>query len=321
VIQRYLATGPEDGDATVNDVHSVGPMKYTLARDLAIFELRHPLPNRRGVAFSLDELQTGQKVDIYAYPLEGINPVRSLRQFHGTFKGETTTGLLAFDYNLSGNGAIRPGASGGIVVDTKTQQIVGILQGVAKDGEAVALAVPVQSLVDFVGKVQPFLAQKIFPSTLAISPVSADLYPKFVPAWTDGLHFRPEESPEAKRLRRIKVFQYQAAIEDGVCTFKSVYDFGFFAFNQIYTVACYGKVWTDEDTNILRISEHLEIPGKWHDYQAVVTYGWLNGIDQTPRLIPLTISAQVGDNKKVSWCRGVFTNYKVFTSQVKMAAN
>jgi hypothetical protein len=119
VIQRYLATGPDDEDATVNDVHSVGPMKYTLARDLAIFELRHPLPNRRGVAFRLDELQTGQKVDIYAYPLEGINPVRSLRQFHGTFKGETTTGLLAFDYSLSGNGAIRPGASGGIVVDTK----------------------------------------------------------------------------------------------------------------------------------------------------------------------------------------------------------
>jgi hypothetical protein len=121
--------------------------------------------------------------------------------------------------------------------------------------------------------------------------------------------------------QRIKVFQHQAAIEDGVCTFKSVYDFAFFAVNKIATVACHGEIWTDEDTNILRISEHLEIPGKWHDYQAVVTYGWLNGIDQTPRLIPVTISAQVGDNKKVSWCRGVFTNYKVFTSQVKVAAN
>jgi hypothetical protein len=123
--------------------------------------------------------------------------------------------------------------------------------------------------------------------------------------------------------RRIRVFQYQAAIEDGVCRFKSVYDFGFFAFNQIYTVACYGEVWTDEDTNILRISEHLEIPGKWHDYRGVVTCGWLNGIDQTPRLIPLTISAKVGDKKKVRWCRGVFTDHKVFvvsSRQVNMVA-
>ena len=81
-------------------------------------------------------------MDIYCYPREGINPIRSLLQFHGTFKGQLTTGLLAFDYSLSSNKAIHPGASGGIVVDRKTQRIVGVLNAIAKDGEAIASLSP-----------------------------------------------------------------------------------------------------------------------------------------------------------------------------------
>lgn len=419
VVKRYLATGPEDEGATVNEVRSTAPMKFTLTRDLAIFELRRSLRDRHGIGFYLNDLQAGQKVEIYAYPTTGINPFRNLQQYDGAFKGKTTSGLLAFDYRLAGNKSIRPGASGGIVVDAKTQQIVGILQGIARDGESIALAVPVSSLVDFVGKAQPFLAQRIFPSTLAISPVPADLYPKFAPARTYGLRFRSEDPPEVKLLRnkaqlladdmrnfiavqtfawgtgnhepaamsayevrvlnghqrfreypdghkelknvpfpplgdslvpggewselpqmvgtelqlkiyqapdvvvnqrRIKVFQYQASIEDGVCDFKASYDFGFFEFNRVFVVACYGEVWTDEDNNLLRISQHLEMSGKWHDYEVVVTYGWLHRIDDSPRLVPLTIAAQVGDNKKVYWCRGLFTDYKVFTTDVKMVA-
>ncbi|SRR6266851_1202644 len=420
VIQRYLATGPDDEGATVNDGPSVGSMRYTLSRDLAIFELRHSVPHHHGASFSLDDLQVGQEIDIYSYPKETINPIRSLLQFHGTFKGQTTTGLLAFDYSLSAHKAIRPGASGGIVVDSKTRQIVGILDGIARNGEAIALAVPVQSLADFVSKVQPFLAQSIFPSTKGISPVSADLYPKFAPSPADVLQHRPEEPAEVKVLRnksqlladsmrnfiavqtfawgsgnkvpdavsayevrvldgyqrfrkypdgkkelqdvpfpplntvmvpggewselpqmvgtelrlkirqaadvvvnerRMKVFQYRADPEDGVCRWKSNFDFGFFAVNKIVTVACYGEVWTDEDTNILRMSEHYELPGKWKDYQGVVTYGWLQRTNETPRLIPLTISTQAEYNKKVYWCRGRFTNYQVFSSRVKITAN
>src|SRR5208337_2087565 len=131
------------------------------------------------------------------------NPIRSLLQFHGTFKGQTITGLLAFDYSLSADKAIRPGASGGIIVDSKTRQIVGILNEIATNDEAIAMAVPVQSLADFVSKVQPYLAQNIFPSTKGISPVSADLYPKFVPPPpANTLHYRPEEPAEVKALRR-----------------------------------------------------------------------------------------------------------------------
>ena len=422
VIQRYVATGPDDEGATVNDCLSVGPMKYNLSRDLAIFELRHPLPHYHGATFNLDDLQLGQEVDIYSFPKEAINPIRKLLQFHGTFKGQTTTGLLAFDYTSSAGKAIRPGASGGIVVDAKTQQIVGVLSGIGKSGEALALAVPIHSLTEFVSKVQPFLAQSIFPTAAeGISPVSEDLFPKFLPPASVGTpHHRPEESAEIKVLRskaqlladsmrnfiavqtfawgtgnkapaaisayevrvldgyqrfreypdgkkelqdvpfppldpamvpggewselpqlvgselrlnihqtgdvllndrRIKVFQYWATPEDGVCRWKSNFDFGFFAINKIVTVACYGEVWTDEDTNILRMSERYELTGKWKDYQAVVTYGWLQRTAEAPRLIPLTISTQAEFNKKIHWCRGLFTEYQVFSSQAKISAN
>src|SRR5216684_2232681 len=352
IVQRYLATGPNDNGATANNLNG-DVLPYATKRDLAIFELRRSLPHHHGLTFSLDELQVGQEVDIYGYPKGIIGPVRKLARFPATFKAPTTSGLLAFDYQLSADQPIRiRGASGGIVVDRKTEKIVGIL---SETNETMAVAVPVQTLADFVSKVQPFLAQKIFPTTKEVSPVSADLYPKFephpdhypkfVPLRADGLQHRPEEPYEVSVLRkkaqlladsmrnfiavqsyawgsgdkepaahaeyevrvidgvqrfreypdgkkelqdvpfppvnavvnpggqwselpqmvgtalrlkihqaadtvvnerRIKVFQYRAESEDGVCIFKSVLDFGFFAVNKIVTVPCYGEVWTDE---------------------------------------------------------------------------
>jgi hypothetical protein len=418
IIQRYFATGPHDEGAIVNSLPNGGLLAFATKRDVAIFELRRSLPHHHGPTFSLDELEVGQEVDIYGYPNGAINPIRKLTRFAATFKAPTTSGLLAFDYQLSGDKPIRiRGASGGIVVDRKTEKIVGIL---SETTEATALAVPIQTLGDFVSKVQPFLAQRIFHTAKDVSPVSADLYPKFLPGLADGLQHRPEEPYEVSVLRkkaqlladsmrnfiavqsfawgsgdkepaaqaeyevrvidgvqrfreypdgkkelqdvpfppvnnvivpggewselpqmvgtelrlkirqaadvvvndhRIKVFQYQADPEDGVCIFKSVLDFGFFAVNKIVTVPCYGEVWTDEDINIFRISEHLELSGKWRDYQSIVTYGWLRRTDEVPRLIPLTISTQAENNKKVHWCRGVFTNYRIFSSRVKIVAN
>ncbi len=420
VIQRYLASGPDDEGATLNDVPALGPMRYALNRDLAIFELRRPLPHHHGVAFSLGDLQVGQQVDIYAYPKEGLNPLRKLLRFTGTFKGETTTGLLAFPYSLSAGKAIRPGASGGLVVDGKTRRIVGILNGVALDGEAVALAVPIQSLVDFVSKVQPFLAQSLFPSTKSASPVSEDLYPRFIPPPTDALQPRPKEPYEVSVLRkqaqlladgmrnfiavqrlawgsgdnepaaqaayevrvidglqkfrsypegkkeldeiaspplnqsiipavewselpemvgtelrlkvhqaadatvnnkRMKVFQYSASVEDALCRFRYTIDYLLFKSNKTVTAACYGEVWTDENTNMVRMSEHYELPGERKIYHVVVTYGWLKRADEPARLIPLTISAETEGNKHSDWCRGQFTDYQVFSSRVRIIAN
>src|SRR5712691_7474101 len=200
IIQRYLATGPNDEGATANSLPNMDVLPYAKKRDLAIFELRRSLPHHHGLTFSLDELQVGQEVDIYGYPKGIINPIRKLTRFPATFKAPTTSGLLAFDYQMSSDKPIRiGGASGGIVVDRKTQKIVGIL---SESNEATALAVPVETLVDFVTKVQPFLAQRIFPTTKDVSSVSADLYPKFVPGLADGLQHRPEEPYEVSVLRK-----------------------------------------------------------------------------------------------------------------------
>src|SRR6266436_605104 len=160
IIQRYLATGPHDKGATANYVPNVGVLPFAIKRDLAIFELQRPLPHHHGLTFSLDQLQVGQEVDIYGYPTGMINPIRKLARFPATFKAPTTSGLLAFDYQLSAGKPISiEGASGGIVVDRKTEKIVGILSG-SGTNETTAVAVPVQTLADFVSKVQPFLAQR-----------------------------------------------------------------------------------------------------------------------------------------------------------------
>ena len=424
VVRRYLATGPDDDEATVNSTAALGPMKYTLDKDLAVFELRRPLTRHHGIAFSLNELQVGQEVEIYAYPKEGINPIRELLRFSGKFKGETTTGLLAFDYQLSGDKAIRPGASGGIVVDRKTRQIVGILNGIDKNDEPIALAVPTESLAEFLIKTQPFLAYELFPSRTEISPVSADFYLRFEPPTpTSGsLHHRVEEPAEIKLLRskaealianirhfvavqnitwgserngpealsayevqvldghetyreypsgnkilreistaplplsiylrpngmwydlprrigaelgvyiheapnvvvdghQMRVFQFWATAEDGVCGFTSTTDYLFFVRNKVYRSVCYGEVWTDLDANIRRISQHFDDFDGWKDFDEVVTYDWLKYAHELPRLIPVTFFTQGRFNKKVYWSRGEFTNYRIFEAQSRIIPN
>ncbi len=435
IIQRYFATGLHDEGATANNLGNGDVLPYATKRDLAIFELRRSLPHHHGLTFSLDELEVGQEVDIYGYPKGVINPIRKLTRFPATFKAPTTSGLLAFDYQLSTDKPIRiQGASGGIVVDRKTEKILGILSGT---NETTAVAVPVQTLADFVSKVQPFLAQRIFPTTKGVSPVSVDLYPKFepppdrnpkfVPRRVDALQHRPEEPYEVSVLRkkaqlladsmrnfiavqsfawgagdkepaaqaeyqvrviegvqrfrtypdgkkeleevssprqngwvlpadewsslpkmvgtefrlrvhqaadvvvneqRMKVFQYYANVEDNLCPFEPVEDFGFFTIGKTVAVACYGEVWTDEDANIIRMSQHYELSDKlkayrgWEECQVVLTYGWLKRADEPPQLVPLTIFTEARYKKKqVYWCRGQFTDYRIFDSRVKIIAN
>src|SRR5271168_3229083 len=201
VVQRYLATGPDDGGATMNEGKFSPSMKYNLSRDLAIFELRHPLRHHHGISFRSSDLRIGQEVEIYSYPMESMIRSRTLSRVHGSFEGQTPSGLLAFDYDSSDGREVRPGGSGGIVVDRNTRQIVGVLNGVDGDGKKIAFAVPVDSLEEFVSRVQPYLAKSIFPSAKSISPISADIYPKFVPIPTDSLQHRTEESIEVHSLR------------------------------------------------------------------------------------------------------------------------
>lgn len=421
IVHRYLATGPHDEGATPNSIPNLGVFGYATKRDLAIFELRSSLPRHHGLTFSLDELEVGQEVDIYGYPKGVINPFRTLTRFPAKFKGPTTSGLLAFDYELSADQSIpRGGASGSIVVDRKTEKVVGILSGTT---ETTAVAVSIQTLVEFVTSVQPFLAQRIFPATKQISPVSADIYPKFVPPSSDGLQRRPEEPyqvgvlrqrgqfladsirnfiavqtyawgtgdkepyveaayevrvidgaqqfrsfPDGKKdldevpsphssawvvpadewsslpkmvgtdfrlkvrqapdvvmnERHVKVFQYYASVEDNLCPFEPVEDFVFFTRSKTVAVACYGEVWTDQEMNILRISERLDLSEKlqafrgWQDYYVIVTYGWLTLADETPWLVPLTIFTQARNKKRTYWCRGNFTDYRLFSVRARL---
>jgi hypothetical protein len=92
----------------------------------------------------------------------------------------------------------------------------------------------------------------------------------------------------------------------------------FYSYGRIVDAPCYGEVWTDEGFNINRIFLHLELPGKWRDYQSVVTYGWLRRAGDPDRLIPTTIFTQIGNGKNVYWCRGLFTNYRIFDSQARI---
>ena len=111
ILERHLDTGPDDDGATAVEGQSMPSMKYNIGKDLAIFELERPIPHRHGISFVENDLLLGQEVDIYAFPRESMIRSRKLLQVHGTFRGETSSGLLAFDYDASDR-TLRPGASG-----------------------------------------------------------------------------------------------------------------------------------------------------------------------------------------------------------------
>jgi hypothetical protein len=169
---RYLDSGPDDSGAQHLNLSWGESLNYTPAHDLAIYEMRHPVKQYHGVGFETEELGDDTEADIYAYPFDG-NPKRGLVHWHGRYIGESPDGLLAFSYE---EGRVRCGSSGGIVVDSKTKKIVGILNGVGEGKDRIALAVPVKELSDFVTKAQPYLQATLFPKTVFISPVAADLY-------------------------------------------------------------------------------------------------------------------------------------------------
>jgi hypothetical protein len=115
--------------------------------------------------------------------------------------------------------------------------------------------------------------------------------------------------------RRTRIFQYRGEVEDQVCGLRTVLDFGFISFTRKRTYACYGEVWTDEDMNILRMSENIVVNGRWHDPRIVLTYGWLSEAGACPiepHLVPLTLALEIMDKSTPYWCRGQFTDYHMF---------
>jgi hypothetical protein len=408
---RYLDSDPQDAGAQDINLAGVGSLKYTPAHDLAIYEMRHPLKDFHGIGFDADDLENSVEADIYAYPFNW-NPKRGLVRWHGKFIGKTPQGLLAFSYE---EGRVRGGASGGIVVDSKTKKIVGILNAIGESQNRIALAVPVKELSDFVTRAQPYLQAALFPKTVFVSPVAADLYAPYVWPRAEGLLQRPAEPPDVVKLRRtaqhladsmrnftatetfawgrdnrepeltdayetlivdgwqrwrrqgnkkfydnvpfplldgssivsgaewselprmvgtelnlkihqapdavvggrtVHIFQYAANVEDRVCAFRSVLNYGFFQWNTEKFYDCHGEVWMSESGIILRISEALDLSGPWHRWWGVVTYGWLEK-DATQYLVPVTITTQA-EWKKTYWCRGLFTDYEMFGVKARL---
>ena len=214
---RYL--DPDANDAGAVDVDSDeggASLKYDPAHDLAIYEMRHPLKNFHGAAFDADDLENSPEVDIYAYPFHG-NPKRGLVRWHGKFLGKTPQGLLAFRYE---EGRMHGGASGGIVVDSKTKKIIGVLQGIGERQNRVALAVPIKELSHFVAHEQPYLQATLFPKTVFVSPVAADLYPPYV--WP---HVKTPSDRPAERLAVFKLRVTAQRLADSMRNFTATETF------------------------------------------------------------------------------------------------
>lgn len=203
VVKRYLATGPDDVGATVNRLADGGELRYTWSRDLAVFELAKPLRGYHALQFSTADLHIGEPVEIYAYPKGVASPFRTLRAFHASFRGEESNGLLVFDY-LPNWDRLRPGASGGVVVDSESGKVVGIFCGVAEGEQRVALAVPVKSLADFLNKTQPFLAELLFPLPAQAPSDEQDFYSKYDPQQSGILQRRTDQSDGSNAVRVLR---------------------------------------------------------------------------------------------------------------------
>jgi len=108
--------------------------------------------------------------------------------------------------------------------------------------------------------------------------------------------------------KRLRVFAYEASIEDRVCWVRFRNSEVFWSRDHQFPVACRGEVWTDDELNVLRISQELELTaGKvpMELLQLAVLYGWL-GRDLVP--VAMVVRGTVEGRN----CRAVadFSNYR-----------
>jgi hypothetical protein len=119
----------------------------------------------------------------------------------------------------------------------------------------------------------------------------------------------------------LRVFQYFGKKEQKVCEMDNQLDFGFYVHHDIEAYDCWGEVWTDQDENIVRISENYHMPKSRSDMNMVVTFGWTEIADKK-LFVPVTLWMQVKENdlrvdSHVDWCHGQFTDYQQFGSTVR----
>lgn len=137
------------------------------------------------------------------------------------------------------------------------------------------------------------------------------------------IHQAPDAVVNGQKLH---VFQFWAALEDGVCSIRPVDYWGFFTISHLSQVPCYGEVWTDQQMNIVRMSQHMDLSARLKRYQGwdtmddYVRFGWRMIGDETRQLVPVSYVRSGKTGKHVYWTVGQYTQYQVFGSRSKILA-
>jgi hypothetical protein len=119
----------------------------------------------------------------------------------------------------------------------------------------------------------------------------------------------------------VKVFRYEAATEDRVKQIKYCTDYGLGIHTvTVKSVSVLGEVWTDDDLNILRITQELRAPPSrgFVNIRFSVLFGWLESPNGERRIVPTNIMsrAELTDDHQVysTLCR--ITDYHRFAVSV-----
>ena len=154
------------------------------------------------------------------------------------------------------------------------------------------------------------------PLTFAIEPGAAWSYtPKIV---AKELDLRIRRAPDIIwKGQTLRVFQYHGAMEDRVCGFDYETDFIIMIHHHIEFYDCSGEAWTDQDENIVRISEDYYMADSQTKVRMIVTFGWTDIVGER-FLVPATLSLETKGASGIHWCRGQFTDYQQYRSTARL---
>lgn len=115
----------------------------------------------------------------------------------------------------------------------------------------------------------------------------------------------------------LRVFQYHGAKEDKVCMFDNETDLIFTIRHHKAAYDCSGEVWTDQDENIVRVSEDYYMADSETRVGLIVTFGWTDIVGKR-LLVPITLSLETKGAYGIHWCRGQFTDYHQYRSTARL---
>ncbi len=115
---------------------------------------------------------------------------------------------------------------------------------------------------------------------------------------------------------KVKVFRYEAPMEDEVARLIFCVDYILFHTETNIAVATRGEVWTNENLEILRITQELLVPQSthWQRLRSSILYGWLESPTGERRLVPTNtlLEGEHTDDRQTYWTIGTFSDYHQF---------